>query len=119
MAAWISPSRGAAAEAASASSSAASSRLRVARDRARPNRARDDPDSRRAELITDGIARAAMDGVSDVRVRVGSTAWRFDAGHRIRIDIAGSNFPRFDRNPASGTHSVHPGSKVLLPIKEV
>jgi len=27
---------------------------------------------------------------------------RFKAGHRIRIDIASSNFPRFDVNPGTG-----------------
>jgi putative CocE/NonD family hydrolase len=30
------------------------------------------------------------------------TAALFRAGHRIRIDIAGSNFPRFDVNPQTG-----------------
>ena len=26
----------------------------------------------------------------------------FKAGHRIRVDISSSNFPRFDRNPNTG-----------------
>jgi uncharacterized protein len=26
----------------------------------------------------------------------------FKAGHRIRLDITSSNFPRFDRNPNTG-----------------
>ena len=30
------------------------------------------------------------------------TANRFKAGHRIRIDISSSNFPRFDLNPNTG-----------------
>ena len=30
------------------------------------------------------------------------TANRFKAGHRIRIDISSSNFPRFDVNPNTG-----------------
>ena len=30
------------------------------------------------------------------------TANRFKAGHRIRIDVSSSNFPRFDVNPNTG-----------------
>ena len=29
----------------------------------------------------------------------------FKAGHRIRLEIASSNFPRFDRNPQTGEQS--------------
>ncbi len=31
----------------------------------------------------------------------------FKAGHRVRLDIAGSNFPRFDINPATGALHTH------------
>jgi putative CocE/NonD family hydrolase len=27
---------------------------------------------------------------------------RFETGHRIRIDISSSNYPRFERNPNTG-----------------
>ncbi|WP_134439705.1 CocE/NonD family hydrolase C-terminal non-catalytic domain-containing protein, partial [Methylacidiphilum caldifontis] len=30
------------------------------------------------------------------------TANRFQAGHRIRLDVSSSNFPRFDVNPNTG-----------------
>jgi len=30
------------------------------------------------------------------------TSNRFQTGHHIRLEIAGSNFPRFDRNPNTG-----------------
>ena len=30
------------------------------------------------------------------------TANHFKAGHRIRIDVSSSNFPRFDANPNTG-----------------
>jgi predicted acyl esterase len=56
---------------------------------------------------------------------------RFAAGHRIRIDIASSNFPRFDVNPGTGeplgrhTHTVKAintlhlsASSVTMPIAE-
>ncbi len=33
-----------------------------------------------------------------------STAWTFKKGHRIRVQISSSNFPRFDRNLNTGLH---------------
>ena len=32
------------------------------------------------------------------------TACRFRKGHRIRVDISSSNYPRFDVNPNTGAH---------------
>jgi predicted acyl esterase len=65
----------------------------------------------------------------DFVITLPPVANRFNAGHRIRLDIASSNFPRFDVNPGTGeplgrhTHSVkalntlHLGaSSVTLPI---
>ena len=37
-----------------------------------------------------------------VRVSLPPTSNLFKAGHRIRLDIASSNFPRFDVNPNTG-----------------
>jgi putative CocE/NonD family hydrolase len=64
--------------------------------------------------ITDGIIRARYRNSSS-RPELGTpgevyefvlepfpTANRFKAGHRIRIDISSSNFPRFDVNPNTG-----------------
>jgi putative CocE/NonD family hydrolase len=71
------------------------------------------PDGR-AELVTDGIRRGRHrnstaviepldpDQVNEISVEVGATATVFAAGHRLRVDISGSNFPRFDRNPNTG-----------------
>jgi uncharacterized protein len=39
--------------------------------------------------------------VYEYRIRVGSTAQVFRAGHRLRVEIASSNFPAFDRHPNS------------------
>jgi len=67
-----------------------------------------------------------------VRIRLPPTSNLFEAGHRIRIDISSSNFPRLERNPNTGepigrhTHTVvaeqtvfgdaeHP-SRVVLPV---
>jgi putative CocE/NonD family hydrolase len=38
-------------------------------------------------------------------IDVWATSNVFKAGHRIRVEIASSNFPRFDRNPQTGEHS--------------
>ena len=97
-----------------------------------------------AMLLSDGIVRLryAEDhahprlrtpgAVTRIRVMLMPTANRFLPGHRIRLDIAASNFPKFDVNPQSGenegegrlkrvaritlfTDAARP-SRVLLPI---
>ncbi len=64
--------------------------------------------------LTDGILRCRYrDGwdretlltpgeVVEIAIEPPPVSNLFRAGHRIRIDIAGSNFPRFDINPATG-----------------
>lgn len=71
------------------------------------------PDGR-AYLICDGIRalrhRDSLDRVSPVtpgeiyelRVALGPTANRFHRGHRLRLEVSSSNFPRFARNPNNG-----------------
>jgi putative hydrolase, CocE/NonD family len=71
------------------------------------------PDGR-AMWVADGIVRAryrdGMDIPSPVvpgevyayRIDLGATSQVFKAGHRIRVDIASSNFPCYDRNSGSG-----------------
>ncbi|MEU1387149.1 MULTISPECIES: CocE/NonD family hydrolase [unclassified Nonomuraea] len=78
------------------------------------------PDGR-AELLIDGVARVT--GLTPgepaaVRVPLGWTSNLFRPGHRIRIDVAGSNFPRFARNPDKGTTTLHAPSYVVLPTIE-
>lgn len=71
------------------------------------------PDGR-AELLTDGIVRARWRGsrseaaplapgeVVELRIDLGATANRFRAGHRIRVEVSSSDFPRYDRNTNTG-----------------
>jgi putative CocE/NonD family hydrolase len=74
------------------------------------------------DVFPDGTARALSDGILRARYRGGKTSQRpltpdepteitidlgatsnlFRAGHRIRLEISSSNFPRFDRNPNTG-----------------
>lgn len=77
------------------------------------------------EVHPDGFARNLTDGILRARYRASRTQgtllkpgagyaymidlWAtsnvFKAGHRIRLEIASSNFPRFDRNPQTGEQS--------------
>lgn len=98
----------------------------------------------RAVNLCDGIVRAryrrstsraepiAPGRVYEYRIDLGATANRFLPGHRIRVEISSSNFPRFDRNPNTGEpargeedprpamqsvrHDEHRPSHLLLPI---
>jgi hypothetical protein len=86
----------------------------------------------RSLSVADGITRLGLGtpgGVRPVTVDLGDTSYRFDAGHRIRLLVASSSFPRFDRNrnvgpgadPAAGRPAVqqllhdpaHPAALVL------
>ena len=58
-------------------------------------RARYRNDPSRPELMTPGE-------VYELTIEPYPTANRFKPGHRIRIDISSSNFPRFDVNPNTG-----------------
>jgi putative CocE/NonD family hydrolase len=46
-------------------------------------------------LLTPGRAEEMV-------IDVGATSNVFAVGHRIRVEISSSNFPRFDRNPNTG-----------------
>jgi hypothetical protein len=71
------------------------------------------PDGR-AILLTDGILRTRFresfrnplplrpGNIYRFDLDLAATANVFKAGHRIRLEISGSNFPRFDRNPNTG-----------------
>jgi putative CocE/NonD family hydrolase len=97
-----------------------------------------------ARMLTDGILRARYresktrpvllrpGQPEELRIDVGATSNLFGAGHRIRVEISSSNFPRFDRNPNTGAafgtssqllraqqvvfHDVRRPSHMVLPI---
>ena len=64
--------------------------------------------------LADGILRARYrdslseptllepDQVYQLRIDLVATANVFAAGHRVRLDVSSSNFPRFDRNTNTG-----------------
>ena len=67
-----------------------------------------------ARNLTDGIMRArfrqsqaeqkllAPGQVTEFKIDMWNTSNVFRAGHRIRLEVSSSNFPRFDRNPNTG-----------------
>ena len=75
-----------------------------------------------SDVLPDGTARALTDGIIRARYRasrttptlltphqpteftieVGATGNVFLPGHRIRVEVSSSNFPRYDRNPNTG-----------------
>jgi len=71
------------------------------------------PDGR-AEILTDGILRARYresfseqkllepGQIYELHLNLWATSNLFQVGHRIRLEVASSNFPRFDRNPNTG-----------------
>jgi hypothetical protein len=69
-----------------------------------------------ARNVTDGILRASRrkpgeisliipGEVYEYTIELGETSNLFKAGHRIRIEVSSSNFPRFDRNLNTGGDS--------------
>lgn len=97
-----------------------------------------------ARNLTDGILRARYrESMSDpspitpgevirYEIDLWSTSNEFQPGHRIRVEISSSNFPRFDRNPNTGElpgrttemasalqtvhHSTEYPSRIVLPV---
>lgn len=82
------------------------------------------PDGR-SMLVADGIARARTrcgedteclltPGVTvQLEVDLWSTAMVFNAGHRLRLAISGSNAPRFEVNPNNGDDLNDPGPGIV------
>lgn len=74
-----------------------------------------------ALLLTEGIARTRdAESASErrvVEIEIGHVAHLFRVGHRLRLDIAGSSFPRFEVFPSSETLAqAAPGLDARLPI---
>lgn len=88
---------------------------------------------RLCDVGPDGVSRNLTDGIlrldrptpvpEEHRVDLWSTGHVFLPGHRIRVQVTSSCFPRWDRNPAAlaavAAHTVHHGpphpSRIVLP----
>lgn len=88
------------------------------------------PDGRAINIV-DGILRARYRDGDEVepkliepniviryRIDMSATSHVFRQGHRMRIEISSSNFPRFDRNPNTGEQS-HEAQKLTTGIQTV
>ena len=75
------------------------------------------PDGR-AISVCDGIRRLFVEEgagpgvVRRVEIEMGATSQVFLRGHRIRVDVSSSNYPRFDPNPNTGERSLDAASSV-------
>jgi putative CocE/NonD family hydrolase len=65
--------------------------------------------------VCDGLTRVStVDEGEEVRIRLWPTAYRFAAGHRIRIQVSGGAHPRFARNPGTGAALDEPTELVAV-----
>jgi uncharacterized protein len=83
-----------------------------------------------AYLVCDGIHalrhRDSLERTSTVRpgevyevtISLGPTAMRFGRGHRIRLEVSSSNFPRFARNPNNGVTPTAATHADLTPARQ-
>jgi putative CocE/NonD family hydrolase len=54
-----------------------------------------------ARRLVTGAVRARSAAVDSVRIELGPVAWVGAVGERVRLEVAASRFPLFDRNPQS------------------
>ena len=53
--------------------------------------------------VCDGlVSLSGADEITCATVRLWPTAYRFKAGHRIRVQVSSGAFPRYARNPGTG-----------------
>lgn len=65
------------------------------------------------------VSRGEGPTLQRVELRVGVTSYVFPPGHRIRVEVSSSNFPRFARTPDPARNRIHHGaatpSHIVLP----
>jgi putative CocE/NonD family hydrolase len=71
--------------------------------------------------LVDGIYRqqACSGAVTEIALRLGHLSHLFSKGNRIRLQLASSNYPRFDRNPQSGVPTAMATRADFVPAKQV
>ncbi|MGD8413286.1 MAG: CocE/NonD family hydrolase [Candidatus Latescibacterota bacterium] len=81
-----------------------------------------------ARIIEEGIIRASYRNGPDKRellgpgrvyrltVDMGTTAIVVPRGHRIRLEVSSSNFPKYDRNPNTGEEALE--ARTLVPVEQ-
>jgi putative CocE/NonD family hydrolase len=84
---------------------------------------------RLADVHPDGRAINVCDGnrrlpfrpgtVEQVTIDLSPTAVTFQPGHRIRLEVTGSNFPALDRNPGTGASAVETAAWDARPATQI
>ena len=81
-----------------------------------------------ARIVEEGILRASYRNGPERRellepgkvyrltVDLGATAILIPRGHRIRIEVSSSNFPKYDRNPNTGEEALK--ARTLVPVEQ-
>jgi uncharacterized protein len=61
-----------------------------------------------ARVVEEGIRRIPRleRGVTEVTVDLGQRALRLEPGYRLRVDVTGGSFPKYDRNPNTGEAAI-------------
>jgi putative CocE/NonD family hydrolase len=80
------------------------------------------PDGK-AYNVSDGILRRAYpqpgrQAPHEITVELWPTSMLFRRGHRVRVEVSSSNYPRYDRNPNTGRDSTtetdpHPATQTV------
>jgi putative CocE/NonD family hydrolase len=71
-----------------------------------------DPRGRSFNVCDGLVSLTGADEISRAAVALWPTAYRFKAGHRVRVQVSSGAFPRYARNP--GTGEPHATAAVLL-----
>jgi uncharacterized protein len=68
--------------------------------------------------VADGVLRLGSPALARVEVDLWSTAHAFLPGHRLRLQVCASDFPRFDLEPGDGRlhHALEAPSALRLPV---
>jgi putative CocE/NonD family hydrolase len=56
--------------------------------------------------------------IDEFKIDMWSTSNVFKQGHRIRLEVSSSNFPRFDRNPNTGHEPFADGETEMRPAMQ-
>jgi putative CocE/NonD family hydrolase len=75
-----------------------------------------DPHGRSYNVCDGLVSLTGSDEISSATVQLWPTAYLFQRGHRIRVQVSSGAFPRFARNP--GTGEPHRTATTLLPADQ-
>ncbi|MDO8412981.1 MAG: CocE/NonD family hydrolase [Gallionellaceae bacterium] len=78
------------------------------------------PDGK-AYNVSDGILRRSYittEAPSEITIHLWPTSMVFKTGHKLRLEISSSNYPRYDRNPNTG-NNIATEEKIISAVQKV